>query len=284
MKIAFLSSDKARENLLADAFLSGARRHGHQTETLALQPEPFVGAYDVACMVGVKSRELFKLHRQAGVPVIYLDKGYSRHKRASLAGWEYWRMSINAHHPTARLADQEMPADRLRRMGWRPEPWRERGAHILIAGSSAKYHEFYGLREPTRWTEALVKDIRKVTKRPIIYRPKPSWREATAIAGTQFSYGNERTLPDELAHAHAVVTHGSNSCFEAILAGIPCVIVGDGVAKPISSTSLIELGSPLLASDKARSRWLANLAYWQWTLAEMHSGAAWEFLGSEIHA
>lgn len=283
MKIAFLTSDKAREHLLADAFLEGARKHGHETEVLALQPEPFVGAYDVACMVGVKSRELFQMHRAAGVPVIYLDKGYSRHKRASIAGWEYWRASINSHHPTARLAAADMPDDRLRDIGWEAKPWRQRGDHLVLAGSSAKYHEFYGLSDPSKWGEKTVGEIKGISRLPIIYRPKPSWRDARPIRGTTFS-NPKRALAEELEGAHALVTHGSNACFEAILAGIPCVILGDGVALPISSSQIEAVKAPGLVSDERRRRWLSNLAYWQWTQAEMHSGEAWAFLGAEIHA
>ncbi len=283
MKIGFLASDKPREHLLADAFLLGAKKHGHEAEVFPLQPEPFVGPYDVACMVGVKSRELWRAHKAAGIPTIYLDKGYCRQKRKDgVAGWEYWRVSINAHHPTARLSEERLPSDRLDELGLELKPWRKAGRQIVIAGSSMKYHEFYGLSNPTTYASGIVKGLREVTNRPIVYRPKPSWREAVPIRKARFSRPPE-SIGSVLQGAHALVTHGSNACFEAILAGVPCVILGDAVARPLSTTALENIEAPFLAKQRQRVQWLANLAYWQWTLKEMASGAAWDFIGPAIH-
>lgn len=283
MRVAFLASDKARERLLADAFLKGAKRHGHETQVIPLtEGEPEVGNYDVACFVGVKSRELFQAHGRAGIPVLYFDKGYSRHSRTDgVRGWEYWRVAINAHQPTERL-DRNMPGDRAARFGWESKPWRKRGSTIILAGSSGKYHDFYGIRNPTHYWARKVEDIRDVSDLEIVYRPKPSWREAVPIEGTRYSELPER-LEALLAKAHVLVTHGSNCCFEAAMAGIPSIVLGEAVAKPISSTSLDDIVKPRLANDEERGQWLANLAWWQWNSREFYSGEAWEFLGEQIH-
>lgn len=284
MRVCFLASDKTREQHLADAFLMGARVFGHSTEVRALGERHEIDGYDVACMVGVKSRELFRAHREAGVTVIMLDKGYSRHKRSDGApGWEYWRISVNAHHPTRRLFHMEQPDDRLAVLDIKPKPWRKTGSSIVIAGSSAKYHDFYGLKEPNGYAWDIAKKGHSLTDRKWIYRPKPSWDGAEAFKGARFSTYPE-TLEQAMQGAFAMVTHGSNACFEAVLAGIPVIVLGDGVAKPISSTSLDDINDPRLASDAEREQWLANLAYFQWTLKEMASGAAWDFIGREIHA
>lgn len=286
MRIAFLASDKAREQLLADAFLMGARKHGHTTEVVALTGEAFVGGYDVACMVGVKSRELFQAHQKAGVATIYLDKGYTRHKAdGSKPGWAYWRVSVNDHHPTARLATMTQPNDRALRMGWdKRKPWRTTGRDVLIAGSSGKYHHFYGMKDPTAYWRNIIREMvrERGEKRPIVYRPKPSWREAEPIDGTRFSRPPE-TIYDVLPHAALMITHGSNAVFEAVMEGVPTIVLGEGITKPISSTSLDDLKSPRLASDKQVGQWLANLAWWQWTPAEMAAGDCWAFLGEELH-
>lgn len=284
MKIGFLASDKPREQLLADAFLMGARRHGHETVVEPLRPEPFVGAYDVACMVGVKSRELWNMHKSAGVPVIYLDKGYCRQKRPDgRAGWEYWRVSINDHHPTARLG-REMPDSRARALRLEFAPYRTAGDQIVIAGSSAKYHDFYGLREPTGYAQRIVQDLRKnfLNERPIIYRPKPSWQQAAPVHKTRFS-GPDQTIGQALAGAWAMVTHGSNAAFEAMLLGVPVIVLGNAIALPISSTKLAEIEAPRIATDAERWRLMTSLAWWQWTEEEMADGRCWDFLGAEIH-
>lgn len=284
MRVAFLASDKPREQLLADAFLRGAAAHGHETQSLRLGEKLDPGSAEVVCMVGVKSRELFQAHHHAGAHVLYLDKGYSREKSASpLRGWEYWRVAIDAHQPTDRLARQQSPEDRLVALGLEMRPWREKGEHILLAGSSAKYHEFYGLLEPTAYWAKVARSLLELTPRPIVYRPKPSWSEAKPIRKTRFSRPPEG-IHEALAGAHAVITHGSNACFEAILAGIPVITLGPAVAKVISSHELTDVEAPWLASKTERRQWLANLAYWQWTQAEMASGAAWDFIGGQLHA
>jgi hypothetical protein len=279
MKLVFYASDKPREQDLAANFLKGAARHGVKVEQRALCASPEIGKADAVAMVGVKSKRLFELTRAAGAVPIMLDKGYIRTRRPGARVWEFWRASVGAHHPTfTSLMAKKMPSDRLDALGIEWRPWRVRGFSIVVAGSSAKYHEFYGLPEPNIYYRDLVAELRERTKRPIIYRPKPSYRDAERIRGAEFSDGNENIV-DALAGAWALVTHGSNACFEAALLGIPSIILGEGIAAPISSTSLDDLDRPKMGK---RERWANNLAYHQWTESEMASGAAWETIGRQI--
>lgn len=283
MKVTFWHSDKPRERVLADAFADGVRTARDEIELRSLQPTVEVANCDVAIMVGVKSRELFRAHWQAGVHTVMLDKGYVRR---SLDGpvklWEYWRVAVDAHHPTAKLKKIARPFDRLEQLQLSLIGWRKSGTHIVLAGSSAKYHEFYGMKEPTSYANKVVRHLRQHTGRPIIYRPKPSWHDAVPIADTTFSDGNQ-TIEQVLRGAHALITHGSNACWEAILAGIPCVVLGDAVAKPISTTEVEQIEDPLMVSPSVRWQWAANLAYCQWTMAEFASGQAWSVIRPQIY-
>ena len=272
MKVRFLHSDKARERLLADAFLAGVKAHGDETDKRALGGELTFDC-DVAVMCGVKSRDIFRAHARAGVQVVYLDKGYARHSRTdSIRGWEYWRVAVNAHQPTGKYR-ANLPGDRLAEIGWEFKPWRETGTKVILAGSSQKYHDFYDLKSPTDWNMKLSKYINGYTPREIVYRPKPSWKDAEPLHGAGYSTGE--SISEALNGAHCLVTHGSNACFEAVLAGVPCIILGEGVAKPISSLSIKEIESPRLAKDSEREAWLRWLAYCQWTQSEMYDGLAW---------
>ena len=80
-----------------------------------------------------------------------------------------------------------------------------------------------------------------------------------------------------------MVTFGSNACFDAVLQGIPSVVIGNGVAKPISSVSIGAIESPYLAKDGERAQWLHRLAYCQWSMAEMASGEAWPHIRRMIN-
>lgn len=280
MKVRFWASDKARERLLAEAFLAGVKLHGDEGEMRSLGQE-FTPDCDVAVMVGVKSNLLWRQHARAGIITVYADKGYDRHSRSDdIRGWEYWRVAVGGHQPTSKFRP-DYPGDRLAEMGWEFRPWRESGQQIVIAGSSAKYHAFYDLKEPTEWASKLVKAIEYENKREIVYRPKPSWKEAVPITGSRFSPGSEK-IADVIRYAHCLVTHGSNACFEAMLMGVPTIVLGDAVMKPISSTDLADLESPRLASDGEREAVLRFLAYNQWTLTEMLDGKAWPTIRRQI--
>lgn len=273
--IRFFASDKPREQALGEAFVAGARAHGRAAEIKPLCAEPDLSGAEVACMVGVKSKRLFERCRAAGVQTIMFDKGYIR-TRLESGVWGYWRVSVGAHHPTSTtLMSHKMPRDRLDQMGFDLKPWRTRGFSVVIAGSSAKYHSFYDLPPPDEYYPALVKRLRQLTNRTIVYRPKPSYREAKPITKSDWS-GPEENILQALEGAWVLVTHGSNACFEAARLGIPSIILGDGIAKPISSTSLDELEKPQMGK---REQWLANLAYHQWTEAEMRSGQAFGTIG-----
>lgn len=281
MKVRFWQSDKPRERILAEAFGIGVAKHGDEFDVRPLGTEATPDC-DVAVMVGVKSKELWQSHLRMGCQVVYLDKGYSRHDRGDGSRvWEYWRMSVNAHHPTAKFRGAEYPLDRADEAGWKFGKWKPnpRGP-IIIAGSSEKYHSFYDLKPPTEWARKLVKEIRGHSQNEIIYRPKNSWKAKEPIDGT--TYKPDGSIDDILKGAWCLITHGSNACFEAMLAGVPSIILGEAVMRPISSTAVSDLHSLKLASDKERSAILSFLAYHQWTMEEMASGVMWNIVRKEI--
>lgn len=280
MKLIFYSSDKPREQDLGRAVLAGAKQHGWDVEQRQLCASPVIerGTTAVA-MVGVKSKRLFDLAEAAGAVPVMFDKGYVRSRRPGARVWDYWRVSPGAHHPTqTSLMRRKLPRDRLDDLALDVAPWRQRGYSVVIAGSSAKYHEFYGLPEPNVYYRELVEALREITRKPIIYRPKPSYREAKRIKGAEFSVGNEN-ITGALQGAWVLVTHGSNACFEAALMGVPSIVLGDGVAAPISSNRIEDVDDPPLGK---REQWLANLAYHQWNENELRSGQAFAHLGEWI--
>lgn len=269
MKIVFYASDKEREQLLAQSFASGCP---YPVIIESLDGE-FHDDADIACMVGVKSNRLIKRCWGAGVRTLMFDKGYVRQ------GWPngYWRLSLDAHHPTdTTLHKRRYPADRFESLGLTIKPWRRSGLQILFAGSSAKYHEFNCLVDPTKYARRIIKQLRQQTDRPIIYRPKPSWRDAVRIRGSFYS-GPKDTLESVLGNAHCVITHGSNICFEALLEGIPVITLGNGVSRRIGSSYIDDVNNPIMGK---REQWFHNLAYHQWTIAEMRSGECWEIVES----
>jgi hypothetical protein len=257
----------------------GARARSGRPSSASWCASPDLKGASAVAMVGVKSKRLFDLTRAAGAVPIMLDKGYIRTRRPDSRVWEYWRVSVGApppdqHHPDER----KRPHDRLEGMGLLMRPWRSRGYPVVIAGSSAKYHAFYGMDEPNVYYRRLVDQLRKLTDRNIIYRPKPSYREAEPIPPAQFSTGDE-DIEQALQGAWALVTHGSNACFEAAVLGIPSIMLGRRDRGPDQFAIAQGDRNPMTGK---REQWLANLAYHQWTEAEMRSGEAWKTIGGQI--
>ena len=282
MRVIFLSSDKSRERRIAEPFIRGVNESGDSGKIRPKKSgKQAAQDCDVVVMFGVKSRQIYLSNWWAGVTVIMLDKGYVRHSQKRHLP-EYFRVAVGEHQPTQRLMDINRPSDRWDRLNLEMCPWRTKigpKSHILIAGSSKKYHQFYDLKDPTWWTQRLVKRIRLQTKRAIVYRPKPSWKEAVPILYTRWSGRNEG-VREALRGAHVLITHGSNACFEAALMGVPSIILGNAVVKPISSTTLDDINEPFRAPN--REQWLANLAYCQWTIPEFESGEAWATIRPQI--
>lgn len=290
MRVTFWHSDKPRERLLANAWKDGvlSAGFGDVIELRPLQPVPAAAECDVAVMFGVKSRELFRANWATGAHVIYIDKGYARHKSPDPTGlWEYWRVAVDSHQPTERLYERDCPPDRWERLGLELKPWRD-GWHprVLLAGSSQKYHDFYGLTDPTTWASKVVRSLRRMAAGEpleIIYRPKPSWKEAVPIPGSTWGGGDE-TLEAQLERVVALVTHGSNAVFDAMLAGVPQIVLGDAVTRQISKTDLSsDAPWPHRCTQAERERWAHNLAYFQWTLPEIARGECWRWLRPMIY-
>ena len=238
---------------------------------------------DGVILAGVKSdhgpmmRKLVALGRV----VMYLDKGYIRSKNLSQELMDYYRVSVNDFQPHAYMHKYQHPADRWETLGITPAKQAKSNNRrfILYAGSSQKYCNFYGLGEATEYATKVIEAAKSSDPlgRTVIYRPKPSWRGAVPIKDTVFSkYG--LSMEQELRHTQVLITHGSNACFEAALHGVPSIVLGDGITKGISSTSLEEVLRPQRVDTDSLLQLCYTIAYQQWSLADFSDGSAFDYL------
>jgi hypothetical protein len=284
-----VAKNDERETDLAKALQVGASVHGDEVE-IRLADSAYdtkVVDCDLVCMAGVKSRYWFRDYEAAGIPWVYFDKGYTR-ERADDKWLTYWRLSVNSHHPIAFLAQARKSWDRAASMEFRYAPWRQdRGRHIIVDGGSEKNFKFNKIvsedatiADVDAHCEGLVRHIRQLTDRPVIYRPKPSSPNRTPIGGTEFAYKtrvgvHKKDVGYDLERAHVVVSYSSAICYDAHRIGVPSIVLGGGPARPISSTSLDDIENPRLATDQERKQWLANLAWCQFEMPEFRDGTAW---------
>lgn len=211
---------------------------------------------------------------------VYVDLGYwGRREGGRWTG--YHKVSINDRHPTAYFQAIKHPADRVARFGLHPVVEFKGGRHILLAGMGDKGALAEGF-QPEAWERAVINEIRKVSDRPIRYRPKPSWKEARPIEGTEYSPPHAREVEHDLRDCWAVVTHHSNVALEAMLAGIPA-FCWSGVMKNYCRQDLsgIELVGAFPYARYDVDQLLADIAYTQWSVAEMRQGLAWNHLKQE---
>lgn len=296
MKIVFFTSDKPREHMLAEALKQGVISQGHKFEMRRtadygetedgddlLWPGPSPDT-DIAVVFGVKgkSRKIIEDHLAMGRTTFLLDKGYSRTKGEG-GHTEYTRISINGLHPLDYMMKVKRRPDRFRKLNMRLQPRARTGksGHVLYCGSTQKYHDFHRIGDTTAYATRVFRDLRKFTDRHFIYRPKPSSQDVEMIPGTSYS-GGSMSMQDALRGCHVVVTHGSSAAMDAIIAGIPAIVLGDSIAKPVSETDVSKVNEPFWPNDDQRFQWACAMAYCQWTNDEMRSGEMWRYCMEEI--
>lgn len=269
MKIAcHFQPDSRRSRHLAHAMAAGARALGIET---FLTPDFSAPAGDVGVAYGWRYPGLFEAYRAAGGHFVYLDLGWwDRKPKADVLGG-FHKVAVDGREPGPYFRGGFGP-ERFSAHGLRAAPWRASGSHVLLAGMSAKSAKTRGYG-PQEWEMAAIERISAVTSRPIIYRPKPSWGDANPIPGTIFSPPGQ-PVEAVLRDCWAVVTLHSNVAVDALLAGVP-VNVWEGVAADFS-TPLAEIEAPRMPDG--RDQLLADIAWCQWTPAEMASGACWRHL------
>lgn len=232
--------------------------------------------HDVAIFYGLAGglQRIFSDYRAAGRKAVYCDLGYwGRRKRTRFDG--YHKVSVNNRHPTAYFQNRPHTRERFAQHGVQVVPWRQEGEHILVAGMSGKAASCEEL-QPHAWERETIERLRQLTRRRIIYRPKPNWAEAKPIEGSIFD--RETPLEVALQNCHAVVSHHSNVAVDALLAGIPCICPG-GVASVLSGQQLEQIENPPMPDG--REQWAADLAWTQWSVEEMQRGLAFRYLVDE---
>jgi hypothetical protein len=286
VKVVFYASEgKKFDETLAARMGKGVKRRGDAYEVLPIKGvvEPLPDT-DVAILAGVKggSKPCFEAHRRAGRHAIILDKGYTRLRGGEL-GTLYWRLSVDDFQPHAYLRAGR-PGDRWERLGMTVLPmWKKDHGQVLFCGSSQKYCDWHGLGDATEYARRTLKQLSRLTDRELVYRPKPSWGGAVPVRGFRYSSHEEKFVA-ELDRTFCVVTFGSNAAFEAVLAGVPALVLGDGIARPLCRTRLEDVGDPLYPTTAEVRQVGCDIAYCQWTLEEMASGECWDHVRPVLEA
>lgn len=272
--VIYQQRSHARSKIICDAMQLGISRYGDfVVRTFADQFKTVGDEWAVFYGLDGKLKDVFDEYSKVG-RAVYVDLGYwGRLTGGKLAGFH--KIVLNGRHPKGYYR-RGSPADRFLAQGVEIKPWRERGEHILVAGMSDKA-AFYAGYKAEEWERDVIARLQRLTTRPILYRPKPSWKAARPIHGVGYS---EPAVPIEnaLKGAWAVVTHHSNVAVDAILQGIPA-FCSQGVATDIGCTDIGQIEHPILADG--RLEWAADVAYTQWSVVEIAQGLPWAYFRRE---
>jgi hypothetical protein len=198
--------------------------------------------------------------RTRGRTWIYWDRGYCRRVFAtdlptgSDGGMYRWH--INAFQMTK---IRDVPDDRWKANQTDLWPWQTKGDHIVVAKPSPTYERFHGIE---RWTENMCETLKALTDRPLVLRDKEMQR-----------FG--RKLHEDLAGAHALVTHGSNAAVEAVMMGCPVFVHEDSAAALVGLTDLTKIENPVYPD---RLPWVRSLSYSQFNERELVDGTLWRLI------
>lgn len=232
---------------------------------------------DVAVFYGYVGNlpKAMKEYTAEGRHVVYVDLGYWGRLLGGGRWYGYHKISVNARHPTAYFQRRKHSSDRATLLGITPQPWCT-GKHILLAGMGPKSAKVEGL-ELAQWERDAVLEIKRHTDRRIVYRPKPSWRNAEPIEGADFSHCSQ-DVGDVLQDCHAVVTHHSNAAVDGLVQGVPA-FCWHGVAQPMSLQDISRIDDPW--RPEGREQWIADIAWTQFNVDEMKEGVPWRHLKND---
>ena len=228
---------------------------------ISAQPEKPCDA-DVAVIWSWKQPRVINRQREAAKHVLVLERGFlqPRNQWVSLS-WD----GFNGRGSFPGAADGGARWDR--HFGHMLKPWRETvGGNALLIGQVPGDAALFG-QDIVAWTQDFSARLLGLGFQ-VTFRPHP----LSPIPCPPGAILSVNSLATDLATAGFVVTYNSTTAVEAILAGVPAVVMDAGsVAYPMASHGLEE---PLRYPD--RTAWCHDLAWRQWTLGELADGSAWQ--------
>jgi len=195
--------------------------------------------------------------KQQNRTIFYGDHGYFGRD-------EYYRITRNAFQ---HLGLGEGSSKRFEAHDKTIEPWKKRGAHILVAPPPQVNAMLFGFNSEG-WIQGVLGNLKAFSNRPVRVRHKAHKPMRKLKAPP--------TLKEDFEDCWAVVTWRSNVAVEAILAGIPVFCTGLCAAYIMGLSDLGQIESPVYPDN--RKQWASVLANNQWTLDEIADGKAWREL------
>lgn len=248
------------------AMAHGLHHHGVTVDYFSSAPPPDADfAVTWSWRVGMNVRKKFSK------PILVMERGFigNRFDWTSL-GWD----GLNGRARFTRVDDPSRFKDNFSDL---LKPWKRRSGYALIVGqvsgdaalAGVDIHKWYRDVGVALWKQGW--DV-KFRQHPVEVQRK------VAPPHVSFAERLEGTLDEALAGAGLVVTYNSNTGVDAILSGVPVHTQDEGSMVYGLSSHDFEVIRP------RRQKRLHEMAWMQWTMSEIKSGAAWDIVKESMQA
>lgn len=217
-----------------------------------------VATEHVACWGWRLGRRL----RAQGKEVLVMERGY--------LGDRFAWTSLAWNGLNGRAEFPEYPNDGGARFNahYTLQPWFSDGKYALLMGQVPGDASLRGI-DLTAWYEDAAVKANNAYEMPVLFREHPMAIRRGINRTPHLTQPSRGTLVDALSGAAVVITFNSNSAVDAVCAGIPAVAMDEGsMAWPVAAHRIGDLLMP------NRNAWAHRLAWCQWSMEEIASGAA----------
>ncbi len=198
-----------------------------------------------------------------------------------------WKVALNGINRDAYFGPTGHNSDRAKQLGLVVKPWRTEGKYILICGQHDKSLQWQGMPRMSNWFLDTYDQIRKVTDRPILFRPHPRCRLEHIERGLRHV---ERQEPHQIKGTYddfdmgfdnvwATVSWSSNPAIHSVIEGVPAFTGPSSLAFDVALQNLQQIEDPLYCD---RTQWLNDYAHTEYTIEEISQGIALKHLTSKL--
>lgn len=212
-------------------------------------------------------------HTKMGGIVLCAENGWLR----KVNGKNYYQLAKRVGRGSGINGQGSFPiGDDSRWKQWNVQlqPWRTEGNHILVCAQRGVRPGDPLITHGADWPDKVVADIRKLTDRPIWFRPHPGNNRPCLPQRHKVERiinPHVETLSQNLENAWCTVVYTSTSATDSIVAGVPVCYDGPSIMCQELAGKVKDVVSPVI---KDREKVMAKLAWGQWNLEELRSGEA----------
>lgn len=184
-------------------------------------------------------------------------------------GTRYYCAGLNGFNGYGDHRVRDVGTSRLKELGIDIKDWGPKGDYILVVSQFGHRDTRYSM--PVDWPDTVIKELRKFTDRPIIFKVKAGRLRAPSSLYEGISIvGPDEPLSPLIKGAWAVVTWNSKAAVEAIVEGVPALVEAPrGIAK-FMTTPIEEIENPIEPDRLTFLKWVAHT---QWNQHEITNGA-----------